>query len=94
MKKHTKYLYLVIIPILLSGWKTLEKIGNEIKLDLKKETGEKDINRKNIIEITISCEEENDLNKYINEGWYIIKEYSKEKICSCFKLIAFYEEYK
>ena len=82
MKNHKKYLYLLILPILLSSWKTLEKIGNKIKLDLEEESAEKDINRKNSIEITISCGEENDLNKYINEGWSIIKEYSKEKICS------------
>ena len=82
MKKHKQYIYFLIIPILLSGWKTLEKIGNEIKLDLEEERAEKDIKRKNSIEITISCGEENDLNKYINEGWYIIKEYSEEKICS------------
>ena len=42
----------------------------------------KDITLKKSIEIVISCGEDNDLQKYINEGWYIIKEYSKEKICS------------
>ena len=77
MKKHKKYLYLLIFPILLSSCKALNKIDNEIKQDF-----EKDINRKNSIEITISCGEENDLNQYINQGWRIIKEYSEEKICS------------
>ena len=82
MKKHKKYLYLLIVPILLSSCKALEEPGNEIKQDLEDKSSEKDINRKKSIEITISCGEDNDLKKYINEGWYIIKEYSKEKICS------------
>ena len=82
MKKHKKYLFLLIFPILLSSWKALEKRDNEIKQDLEDKSSEKDINLKKSIEITISCGEDNDLKKYINEGWYIIKEYSKEKIFS------------
>lgn len=82
MKKHKKYLFLLIFPILLSSWKALEKTGNEIKQDLEHESSKKDITLKKSIEIVISCGEDNDLQKYINEGWYIIKEYSKEKICS------------
>ena len=82
MKKNKIYLYLLIVPILLSSCKALEETGNEIKQDLEDKSSEKDINRKKSIEITISCGEDNDLKKYINEGWYIIKEYSKEKICS------------
>ena len=82
MKKHKKYLYLLIVPILLSSCKALEKTGSEIKQDLEDASSEKDINRKKSIEISISCGEDNELKKYINEGWYIIKEYSKEKICS------------
>ena len=38
--------------------------------------------KKILIEIAISCGEDNDLKKYIDEGWDIIKENSKEKICS------------
>ena len=82
MKKHKKYLYLLIVPILLSSCQALEKTGNEIKQDLEEESLEKDIKPKKSIEIAISCGEDNDLKKYINEGWHIIKEYSKEKICS------------
>jgi len=72
----------VIVPILLNSFKALEKTGSEIKQDLEDESSEKDINRKKSIEISISCGEDNELKKYINKGWYIIKEYSKEKICS------------
>tara|TARA_B100000287_G_C20391805_1_gene685982 strand:- start:52 stop:399 length:348 start_codon:yes stop_codon:yes gene_type:complete len=77
MKKNKKYIYFVIVPILLSSCKVLENRTNEMKQDF----GE-DVHQKNNIEITISCGEDNDLKKYIDEGWYIIKEYSEEKICS------------
>ena len=37
---------------------------------------------KNGVEIIVSCGEDSDLEKYINDGWKIKKEYSEEKICS------------
>ena len=42
MKKHKKYLFLLIFPILLSSWKALEKTGNEIKQDLEHESSKKE----------------------------------------------------
>ena len=33
------------------------------------------------IEIKFSCEEEG-LNKYLDDGWMIVEEYSEEKICT------------
>ena len=36
----------------------------------------------NTIEIIISCDEDNNLEEYINDGWNIKKEYSEEKVCS------------
>ena len=46
-------------------------------------TSEKKINEnENTIEIIISCDEDNNLEKYINDGWNIKKEYSEEKVCS------------
>ena len=53
MKKHKKYLFLLIFPILLSSWKALEKTGNEIKQDLEHESSKKDITLKKSIEIVI-----------------------------------------
>ena len=58
----------MIVPILLTRCKALEKTGNETKQDLEDESSQKDINRKKsiAIEIAISCGEDNDLIKYIN----------------------------
>ena len=36
----------------------------------------------NSIEIIVSCGEDSNLEKYINEGWTIKQEYSEEKVCS------------
>ena len=43
--------------------------------------------KENNIEIIVSCEEDSDLEKYINDGWKITQEYSEEKVCS-WKTIA------
>ena len=67
MKKYRKLLYIFIILFLISGCKTLEKKATE---------------NKNSIEITVSCGKNSNLEKYINEGWAIKKEYSEEKVCS------------
>ena len=62
-----KLIYIFMIPLSLTSCKELEKKSTE---------------EINSIEITVSCNEENDLEKYINEGWKIAKEYSEEKVCS------------
>ena len=56
-----------MIIFLFSGCKTPEK---------------KVIEKENSIEIIISCGEDSNLEKYINDGWNIKKEYSEEKICT------------
>ena len=72
MKKHINLTHIFVIFFLISGCKTLEKEFNETEKS---------------IEIIISCDEDNNLDKYINEGWNIKKEYSEEKVCS-WKTIA------
>ena len=72
MKKYTKLTYIFIVLFLVSGCKIPEENFSEDE---------------NSIEIIISCGEESDLEKYINDGWNITKEYSEEKICS-WKTIA------
>ena len=52
-----------------------------------KTTEKKFTENENSIEIIISCEEDSNLEKYINDGWKIQKEYSEEKVCS-WKTIA------
>ena len=72
MKKFKRLTYILIIFFLIGGCKTPEKKVTE---------------NENSIEIIISCGEDNNLEKYINEGWNIKKEYSEEKVCS-WKTIA------
>ena len=67
MKKYKKLTYIFMILFLLSGCKTLEK---------------KVTDKEDSIEIIVSCGEDSNLEKYINDGWNIKKEYSEEKICS------------
>ena len=67
MKKYKKFIYIFLIFFLIGGCKTSEKKVDDIE---------------NSIEIIISCGEDNNLAKYINDGWNIKKEYSEEKVCS------------
>ena len=71
-----------MILFFVSGCKILEKKATEIKNNLRMESSEESINKKNSIEIIVSCGENSNLEKYINEGWTIKKEYSEEKVCS------------
>ena len=52
---------------MISGCKSLDQDNSKIK---------------NSLEISVSCDEDSDLKKYLDEGWIIVKEYSEEKICS------------
>ena len=72
MKKYKKFTYIFMILFLFGGCKISERKVTE---------------EENSIEIIISCEENNELEKYINDGWNITKEYSEEKVCS-WKTIA------
>mgnify|MGYP001164158557 FL=1 len=82
MKKYRKLLYIFMILFLVSGCKTLEKKATEIKNSFGIQSSEENIKNKNSIEITVSCGENSNLEKYINEGWAIKQEYSEEKVCS------------
>ena len=81
MKEHKKLIYIFIILFFVGGCKILEKKATEIKKNFGIEPSGKNINKdkNNSIEITVSCGEENNLEKYINEGWVIKKEYSRKK---------------
>ena len=72
MKEYKKLTYILLILFLISGCKTEEKKVPE--------------SEKNI-EIIISCGEDSNLQKYIDDGWKIKKEHSEEKVCS-WKTIA------
>ena len=72
MKVYKQLTYIFLIFFLIGGCKISEKKVTE---------------NENSIEIVISCGEDSNLEKYINDGWKIKKEYSEEKICS-WKTIA------
>ena len=67
MKAYKRLTYIFIIFFLISGCKGLEKKVTE---------------NKNSIEIVVSCGDDGNLEKYINEGWTIKKEYAEKKVCS------------
>ena len=67
MKPHKILIHIFIIFFLIGGCKTPEKKVND---------------NEESIEIIVSCGEESNLEKYLNDGWIIKKEYSEEKVCS------------
>ena len=72
MREYKKLTYIFIIIFLVGGCKTTEKESTKIEDN---------------IEIIVSCGEDSNLQKHINDGWNIKKEYSEEKVCS-WKTIA------
>ena len=72
MKALKRFTYIFIFFVLIGGCKAPEKKVTE---------------NENSIEIIVSCGEDSNLEKYINEGWTIKQEYSEEKVCS-WKTIA------
>ena len=72
MKEYKNLTFIFMIFFLIGGCKMPEKKVNE---------------NENSIEIIVSCGEDSNLKKYINDGWNITKEYSEEKVCS-WKTIA------
>ena len=67
MKAYKRLTYIFIIFFFIGGCKVPENKITE---------------NENSIEIIISCEEDSNLEQYINDGWKIQKEYSEEKVCS------------
>ena len=67
MKLFKRFTYIFIIFFLIGGCKSPEN---------------KVIEEENSKEIIVSCGEDSNLEKYINEGWTIKQEYSEEKVCS------------
>ena len=67
MKVHKRFTYIFIIFFLIGGCKSpVNKVTEN----------------ENSIEIIVSCGEDSNLERYINEGWTIKQEYSEEKVCS------------
>ena len=71
-----------MILFLVGGCKTIEKKATEIIESFGTKSSEENIKIDNSIEIIVSCGEDSNLEKYINEGWTVKTEYSEEKVCS------------
>ena len=82
MKEYKKLIYLFMILFLVGGCKTIEKKATEIIESFGTKSSEENIKIDNSIEIIVSCGEDSNLEKYINEGWTVKTEYSEEKVCS------------
>ena len=75
-----KSISFIFVSLLINSCKTIIKeniILNESQEDIKEDLNSK----KNQIEIRFSCGE-NNITKYLNDGWIIMKEYSEEKVCT------------
>ena len=68
MKAHNRFTYIFIIFFFIGGCKAPENKVTE---------------NENSIEIIVSCGEDSNLERYINEGWVIKKENNIEIIVSC-----------
>ena len=71
---------IILIAIFLSSCKTSINKENPIK-NLEKNINEISNTEKKRMEIKFSCGEDG-ISKYLDEGWIILKEDSKEKICT------------
>ena len=80
MKKIFKFVPLITFLLLISSCKTT--VQEDKLIDNSKKNSDKIINlEKNQIEIRFSCVKDN-ISKYTDDGWIIVKEYSEEKICT------------
>ena len=80
MKNLIKFTQLLLVVFFLSSCKT--SINKDYpKIDSEKINNEKIKEEKKRIEIKVSCGNDQ-LSEYIDDGWIILKEDSKEKICS------------
>ena len=80
MKIIKQFPKIILIAIFLSSCRTSINEENTIK-DLEKNISVISNSEKKRIEIKFSCVEDG-ISKYLEDGWNILKEDSKEKICS------------
>ena len=79
MKRIIHFSQLLLVLILLTSCKTTNKDNpNMNSVDSIDESNNLE---KTKIEIKFSCGED-DISKYLNDGWIILKEDSQEKICT------------
>ena len=79
MKRIKQFSQLLLITIFLSSCSSAIIKESPIK-NLEEDINE-NINSKKRMEIKFACGED-DINKYLDDGWIILKEDSQEKICT------------
>ena len=80
MKNLMKFTQLLLVIFFLSSCRT--SINKDYpNIDSEKNNNEKINEKKKRIEIKVSCGK-NELSEYIDDGWIILKEDTKEKICT------------
>ena len=79
MKRIIHFSQLFLVLILLTSCKTTNK--DNPNMDSFDSIDESSNLEKTKIEIKSSCGEE-DISKYLNDGWIILKEDSQKKICT------------
>ena len=80
MKNFIKLTQLFLILIFLTACKTSIK-NDKIINESDEPASELNSDKKSRMEIRLSCGEE-DISKFIDDGWIIIKESTEEKICT------------
>ena len=80
MKKIIQLLQILLVTILLSSCKTSSN-KEYLKINSEKDIIDNANSEKKRMEIKFSCGED-DISKYLEEGWIILKEESQEKICT------------
>ena len=80
MKNFIKLIQILFIPLFLTSCKT--SVNNE-ELIKNKEDPKSDqiITVKSKMELNFSCGEDG-ISGFLSDGWIIVEEYSKEKICT------------
>ena len=79
MKKIIQFAQIFLVLILFTSCRTTNK--DAPKIDSDERIDEANNLEKTKIEIKFSCGED-DISKYLNDGWIILKEESQEKICT------------
>ena len=79
MKKIIQFAQIFLVLILFTSCRTTNKYAP--KIDSDGSIDEANNLEKTKIEIKFSCGED-DISKYLNDGWIILKEESQEKICT------------
>ena len=80
MERIKKLSQILLILIFLSSCKTLSN-KEKLKLNSEENIKENTNSEKKRMEINFSCGEDN-ITEYLDEGWIILREDSKEKICT------------